>query len=184
MKITNNMGVSNYDDNDDDIITTTANNGNDDTAMWTELIPQETSTVTEYCNMIPFDDSSLSLNPMKSVANLGPTPAVTLSYEVPSMPNPIDDISEDELCVDVDDDVPLSLVDSSSIPFLCNDDDDEIVNGDDDDALLLAGFVHDHEHDDDDDLDGASIVAVDELLSLDRILGFDTNDFNVDHEWL
>ena len=51
---------------------------------------------------------------------------------------------------------------------------------DDEDASLFAGLVNT----DDGDMDGSSIVAVDELLSLDRILGFDSADFDVDQEWL
>ena len=45
---------------------------------------------------------------------------------------------------------------------------------------FFVGILNDNE----DDIDGSSIVAVDELLSLDRILGFDSSDLDLVDDWL
>jgi hypothetical protein len=163
VKITNNLGAFNYDD-----VTT---NGNDD-AISTVLIPQDTTSNTDPI-MIPFDEPSVyavtkNLVSPVSVSTFCPTTALSSL----SLPNHIYDIKEEGLYIDDTEPITLPPMENSSIPFLHDDDSD--------DASIFAGL----DNTDDDDMDGSSIVAVDELLSLDRILGFDSTDFEVDQEWL
>ncbi len=98
-----------------------------------------------------------------SVSTLDATPTVSTSCDImtPSVANDIYSLAP----------MIVPTCEGDSVTFLRDDDDDG------DGALLFDGFLNDNE-------DGSSIVAVDELLSLDRILGFDSCDIDLDDDWL
>ena len=107
-----------------------------------------------------------------------PTPSLSLSYDygntIPPLPNQIYDLSDDGL--DIDAVAPMIEADVDDDPFevFCNG------NDDDDDASLFAGLMNDN----DVDIDSSSMIAVDELLSLDRVLGLDSPLLDIDNDWM
>lgn len=156
MKITNNLGVLNFDN-----ITSSINSDDDDDADSPIVVSQ--------------GDGSTG-NGSGAGYLISPTPALS-SHDVtiPPLPNRIDMVSNDGLDTGILDVVSniVPYMDKDSISFLHERDAD-------DDASLFAGLLNEN----DVDIDGSSVVAVDELLSLDRILGFDSTDFDVDNDWL
>ena len=149
MKITNNIGVFNYDK-----ITT---NGIDNVAAPISLKAKDVTSPVAANGVMAHPDT---------ISIFDPTPTI---------PTSCDDVVSPKVANDTYSFTPMILptCDSDSGTFLRDVEDS-------DDALLFAGMLNDNE----DGIDGSSIVAVDELLSLDQILGFDSSDLDLDDDWL
>ena len=150
MKITNNIGVFNYDK-----ITT---NGIDNGAAPISFMADDVTS------------------PVASNGVMAHTDTISIFDPTPTIPMSCDDVVSPTVANDTYSFAPMILptCDSDSGTSFLRDDDDS------DDALLFAGILNNNE----DGIDGSSIVAVDELLSLDRILGFDSSDLDLVDDWL
>ena len=155
------MGVFDY-----DTITTTNDDDDEANVVPTIMIPRDGAAITATGKWV---------SPI-STTDIAPTPSLSLSYNVtiPPLPNPIYDVSDGGLDIDVPAPMVVPHVEDESLEFFCKN------NVDDEDASLFAGFINGN----DDDMDGSSIIAVDELLSLDRMLGLDSSSLDIDNDWL
>ena len=106
-----------------------------------------------------------------TTTDVSSTPSHDYGNTTPPLPNQIYDLSDDGL--DIDAVAPMIEADVDDDPF-------EVFCNDDDDASLFAGVMYDN----DVDIDSSSMIAVDELLSLDRVLGLDSPILDIDNDWM
>jgi hypothetical protein len=160
VKITNNLGIFDY----DNITTSTNDDDDDDEAVQCIMIPQDGGTPVAAGNLAS----------PSTITDVCLTPSLSLPYDmtIPPLPNQIYDVSDDGLDMEIVNPIVAPHMGHDSIEFLRKDDDD--------DASLFDGIMNDN----DEDVDGSSIVAVDELLMLDRILGFDSPVLDIENDWL
>jgi hypothetical protein len=163
VKITNNTSVF-----DSDKITTSGNydDEDDDKVVSSIATPHGITPPVAITNMVS----------SSTTTDVCIAPPLPFAYDMmmPSLPNHIYDVPLHNI-ENIDTMAPSVAAHVENIPieFLCNKDDD---------ASLFAGLMNGN--DDDDDMDGSSISAVDELLSLDQILGFDSTELDIHSDWL
>jgi hypothetical protein len=158
VKITNNLGIFDYDN------ITTSTNDDYDKAVQSIMIPQYGGSPV----------TAENLASPSTISDVCLTPSLSLPYDMTilPLPNQIYDVADDGLDIEIIKPIVAPHMEHDSIEFLRKDDDD--------DASLFDGIMNDN----DEDIDGSSIVAVDELLMLDRILGFDCPVLDIEGDWL